>query len=35
MTLVNKERLKNINTETKEQLISILEIYMPDIRILI
>lgn len=35
MTLVNKERLKNINTETKDQLISILEIYMPDIRILI
>jgi hypothetical protein len=35
MILVNKERTKNIKPETKEELISILEIYMPDIRILI
>lgn len=32
MTLVNKERLKNLNKHTKERLISILEIYMPNIR---
>ena len=32
MTLVNKERLKNLKPEIKEKLISILEIYMPDIR---
>jgi leucyl-tRNA synthetase len=35
MILVNKERTKNIKPETKEELISILEIYMPGIRILI
>jgi leucyl-tRNA synthetase len=32
MTLVNKERLKNLKPESKEALISILEIYMPDLR---
>ena len=32
MTLVNKERLKNLKPEIKEELISILEIYMPKIR---
>ena len=35
MTLVNKERTKNLKPEIKEELISILEIYMPDIRTLI
>jgi leucyl-tRNA synthetase len=35
MTLVNKERTKNLKPDIKEELISILEIYMPDIRILI
>jgi leucyl-tRNA synthetase len=32
MTLVNKERTKNLKPEIKEQLISILEIYMPGLR---
>ena len=32
MTLVNKERTKNLKPETKEALISILELYMPSIR---
>lgn len=32
MTLVNKERSKNISPKIKEQLISLLEIYMPGIR---
>ena len=35
MTLVNKERTKNIKPKIKEELISLLEIYMPDIRTLI
>ena len=33
MTLVNNSRTKNLTPEIKEQLISILEIYMPSIRI--
>jgi leucyl-tRNA synthetase len=32
MTLVNKERTKNLKPEIKEKLISILEIYMPKIK---
>jgi len=32
MTLVNKERLKNLKPEIKERLISLLEIYMPKIK---
>ena len=32
MTLVNRERTKNLKPEIKEKLISLLEIYMPDIR---
>jgi len=32
MTLVNKERIKNLTADSKEELISILEIYMPGIR---
>ena len=32
MTLINKERLKNLKIEIKEELISILEIYMPKLR---
>ena len=32
MTLLNKERLKNLKPVIKEELISILEIYMPKIR---
>ena len=32
MTLVNKERTKNLKPEIKEQLISILEIFMPKIK---
>lgn len=32
MTLVNRERLKNLKPEIKEELISILEVYMPKIR---
>jgi leucyl-tRNA synthetase len=35
MTLVNKERTKNLKPEIKKELISILEIYIPDIRNLI
>lgn len=32
MTLVNKERTKNLTPEMKEELISILEIYMPNLK---
>lgn len=32
MTLVNRERLKNLTPKIKEELISILEIYMPKIK---
>ena len=32
MSLVNKERTKNLNTETKDKLISLLEVYMPGIK---
>jgi leucyl-tRNA synthetase len=32
MTLVNKERTKNLTPEIKAELITILEIYMPDIK---
>ena len=32
MILVNKERTKNLNKETKEELINLIEIYMPGIR---
>lgn len=32
MTLVNKERTKNITPEIKEELISLLECYMPGLR---
>jgi leucyl-tRNA synthetase len=32
MTLVNKERTKNLTPEIKSELITILEIYMPDIK---
>ncbi len=35
MTLVNSNRLKNLKPEIKEALISVLEIYMPDIKKLI
>jgi leucyl-tRNA synthetase len=33
MTLVNKNRTKNINKETKERLIQIIKIYMPGFNI--
>lgn len=32
MTLVNKERTKNITPEIKEELIKLLECFMPSIR---
>ena len=32
MTIVNKERTKNITPQIKEEMISIIEIYMPSIR---
>ncbi len=33
MTVTNSNRLKNLNYETKEELISLIEIYIPGIRI--